>query len=351
MGDMPTLVDIAPAPAPVADLVAAGLVRAADAMHAQLATPVNEVQQLVRLAERYHGKMLRPALAMVGALASDPLSGSAVPIDESAPRLQRVATLGAASELIHLATLVHDDVLDHATERRGGPSVNALKGNEQSVILGDYLLSKAFHLCAKLDAEAGTRCAIRVGEITSIVCEGEILQLSHRGDAELTRDTYFNIIERKTAALIAVACELGSVLSGAPQSVADAMYRYGMNLGTAFQIQDDLLDLVGDESVVGKPLGRDLELGKLTLPLIHFLETRGADAQTVLTQIRSGTELDAAARRRLVDQLEESGSIEYARTMATDLVSDARHTIEALPDSPARSYLLDLAAAVIDRSF
>jgi len=348
---MPTLVDIAPAPEPVADLVASGLVSAVEVMHEQLRTPVGEVEQLVRLAERYHGKMLRPAIAMVSALAADPLSGRGTPIDTADPRFNRVATAGAVIELIHLATLVHDDVLDHAEERRGGPSVNALKGNEQSVILGDYLLSKAFHLCAKLDAEAGSRCAIRVGEITSIVCEGEILQLSHRGDAELTRDTYFNIIERKTAALIAVACELGAVLSGAPQSVADALYRYGMNLGTAFQIQDDLLDLVGEERLVGKPLGRDLQLGKLTLPLIHFLESGGLQAQSILAQVRSGTDISTADRRRLVESLESTGSLEFSRVMASDLVADARLAIDALPDSPARSYLLDLAAAVIDRSF
>ncbi len=348
---MPTLVDIAPAPAPVADVVASGLVRAVEVMHNQLRTSIGEVEQLVRLAERYHGKMLRPAIAMVSALASDPLSGRGTPIDSADPRFHRIATAGAVIELIHLATLVHDDVLDHAEERRGGPSVNALKGNEQSVILGDYLLSKAFHLCAKLDAEAGTRCAIRVGEITSIVCEGEILQLSHRGDAELTRDTYFNIIERKTAALIAVACELGAVLSGAPQSVADALYRYGMNLGTAFQIQDDLLDLVGEERLVGKPLGRDLELGKLTLPLIHFLECGGPQAHSVLSQVRAGSELSTAERRRVVGLLEQTGSIEFARAMASDLVADARLAVEALPESLARSYLLELASAVIERSF
>ena len=348
---MPTLVDIAPAPEPVADLVASGLVRAVEVMHEQLRTPVGEVEQLVRLAERYHGKMLRPAIAMVSALGADPLSGRGSPIGTADPRFHRIATAGAVIELIHLATLVHDDVLDHAEERRGGPSVNALKGNEQSVILGDYLLSKAFLLCAKLDAEAGTRCSIRIGEITSIVCEGEILQLSHRGDAELTRDTYFNIIERKTAALIAVACELGAVLSGAPQSVVDALYRYGMNLGTAFQIQDDLLDLIGEQRVVGKPLGRDLQLGKLTLPLIHFLESGGQQAQSILARVRSGSELSADERRGLVAQLDRAGSIQYARTMASDLVADARLAIEALPDSPARAYLLDLASAVIDRSF
>jgi len=348
---MPTLVDITPAPAQVADLVAAGLLRAVEVMHGQLRTPVEEVEQLVRLAERYHGKMLRPAIAMVSALAADPLSGRGNQISTADPRFQRIATAGAVIELIHLATLVHDDVLDHAEERRGGPSVNALKGNEQSVILGDYLLSKAFHLCAKLDAEAGSRCAIRVGEITSIVCEGEILQLSHRGDAELTRDTYFNIIERKTAALIAVACELGGQLAGAPQSVADALYRYGMNLGTAFQIQDDLLDLTGEERIVGKPLGRDLELGKLTLPLIHFLESGGSEAQAILSRVRTGDELAADERRWLVERLEAAGSIRYARSMATDLVADAKLAIGALPDSPARSYLLDLADAVIDRAF
>src|SRR5690606_5162929 len=117
--------------------------------------------------------------------------------------------------------------------------------------------------------------------------------------------TYFNIIERKTAALIAVACELGAVLSGAPQSVADALYRYGMNLGTAFQIQDDLLDLVGEQRLVGKPLGRDLELGKLTLPLIHFLESGGPGAQGVLAQVHSGAHFDLTQRRRLVALLEE----------------------------------------------
>lgn len=348
---MPTLADIAPAPDSVAQLVASGLSRGLEIMHRQVSTAIPEVEQLVTLAERYHGKMLRPAIAMVSAAAADPLSGRSELLDQDDPRFDHIATIGAVVELIHLATLVHDDVLDHAEERRGGPSVNALKGNEQSVILGDYLLSKAFHLCAVLDAKAGSRCAIRVGEITSMVCEGEILQLSHRGDVELTRETYFGIIERKTAALIAVACELGAVLAGAPQSVADALYRYGTRLGTAFQIQDDLLDLIGEQRIVGKPLGRDLELGKLTLPLIHFLENGGPQAQMVLTQIHAGGDIGTEARRSLVKMLDRAGSIEFARATAIRLVDEARASIEALPPSPARAYLLDLAGAVVERAF
>ncbi|MFU8827979.1 MAG: polyprenyl synthetase family protein [Phycisphaerales bacterium] len=348
---MPTFADIAPAPDSVARMVTSGLSRVVEIMHRQLGTSIVEVEQLVRLAERYHGKMLRPAIAMVSAIASDPLSGRQLAIDAADERFEHVATIGAVIELIHLATLVHDDVLDQADQRRGGPSVNALKGNEQSVILGDFLLSKAFHLCAMLDTRAGSRCAIRVGEITSMVCEGEILQLSHRGDAELTRETYFNIIKRKTAALIAVACEQGAVLSGAPLSVADAMYRYGMNLGMAFQIQDDLLDLVGEERIVGKPLGRDLELGKLTLPLIHFLESGGPGAQQILGKVRTGGGLGASARRDLVDLLEESGSLEHARKTAAGMIEEARTAIGALPESPASAYLLDLASAVIERAF
>src|SRR5690606_19385347 len=159
------------------------------------------------------------------------------------------------------------------------------------------------------------------------------------------RDTYFDIIERKTAALIAVACELGALLAGASQSVADALYRYGMNIGTAFQIQDDLLDLVGEQRLVGKPLGRDLELSKRTLPLIHFLESGGPEAQSVLAQVRSGAHLNQDQRADLVRCIEQAGSIEYARGMASDLVSDAKVAVEVLPESPAKAYLLDLASA------
>jgi octaprenyl-diphosphate synthase len=239
-------------------------------------------------------------------------------------------------------------VLDEADERRQAETVNRIKGNEVAVILGDYLIARAFHLCSTLDSQ---RIALRVGEVTGVVCEGEMLQLSRRGDPSLAERTYFDIIERKTAALIGVACELGAAASGADPATQRRMYDFGVKLGNAFQIVDDLLDLVGDQRVVGKSLHKDLEKGKMTLPVIHHLRSVPPSAPSrvlIESMIRGEVAPDAEAVARALDT---TGSLAYSRRTATDLVTEARALLATLPESPARQLMHALAEAVVSREF
>lgn len=336
---MHAILTMAPAQPSLAPALEAGLARVEDRFRRQLETSIPSVAELVRHVERYRGKMLRPTLLLLCARACDPAAAEFT--DD-----QVVAA--TVVEMIHMATLVHDDVLDEADVRRGGDTVNKRRGNEAAVILGDYLIAKSFHLCSGLQDQ---RTALRIGEITSIVCEGEMLQNAHRGDFEIPRQTYFEIIERKTAALIAVACEQGAVHAGAPESVQARLFDYGRLLGSAFQIQDDLLDLVGDEAVVGKSLGRDLQKGTLTLPMIYFLESLTQDArQGAIEAIRSGAALNGH-RSAFIGGLEAAGAIAAARTTAVELTQRAKSLLGPLTPSPAKDLLLSMADAVVSRAF
>jgi octaprenyl-diphosphate synthase len=319
----------------VAAAVEAGLGRVESRFREQLETSLRPVAELCEHVERYRGKMLRPTLVILCGLASN---------SDLAEATEGQIAVAATIEMIHLATLVHDDVLDEAAVRRGGDTVNKRKGNESAIILGDYLLSKAFHLCSTLDSQ---RTALRIGEVTSVVCEGEMLQLAHRGDFGLDAATYFDIIRRKTAALIALACELGVVHAGGTRLVASRLAEFGERIGTAFQIQDDLLDLVGDEPVVGKSLGRDLEKGTLTLPLIHHLaRAEAAVRDATVRLLKSGAE-----RGVLAAALGASGSIAHSKQAAEGLVARARTLLDPIPDSPAKAALWALAEAAITRTF
>jgi octaprenyl-diphosphate synthase len=276
--------------------------------------------------------MLRPTLVLVSGLAFTRDGASLAPAHD---------VIAATVEMIHMATLVHDDVLDEAEVRRRGETVNFLRGNETAVMLGDYLISNAFHLCSRAGDPA---LNLRLGEVTNTLCEGELVQLSRRHDLTLDEPTYFEIVRRKTAVLVGAACELGARLSSASDEDARAMLRFGERLGTAFQIQDDLLDLLGDEATVGKSIGRDLEKGKLTLPMIlHIGATRGDARLAALDAIDAK---DGAALRRA---LEESGSIDAARARAVAIVEEAKRELPATTRTGARELLLELADRVVAR--
>ncbi len=344
---MATLVDMAPAPGSLSSLVRDGLEAVVEVMDGALASDRAEVETLVAHAGRYRGKMFRPALAVVAAAA-----GAGERFSTESGRFREVVTLGAVVETIHLATLVHDDVLDEAETRRGSVSVNGLVGNEAAVILGDYLFARSFQLCSTLPVRdgAGRHTATMVGEVTSRVCSGELSQLVNRRNAELGVEQYFRIIGDKTASLIAAACELGAMHAGASERAVRALHDYGMGIGTAFQIRDDLLDLVGDDDEVGKPLGRDFELGKLTLPLIHHLAAVNGAADDLRDALRRGKRLDGAARATLAGVLRETGSIEHAEAVAERHVEGAVRALDVLEETPACGYLRDLAGAVLVRS-
>jgi octaprenyl-diphosphate synthase len=322
-------------------------------LRAQLKSDLPPVQRLLDHVERYHGKMVRPYVAILSGLAADARLADA---DPASIRVSDAhVTVAGVCELIHLATLVHDDVLDDADTRRQSPTVNALRGNEAAVILGDYLFSAAYHLCSQLDSQ---ETALDIAQVGMTLCAGELLQLHHRENFSLDEATYYTIVERKTASLIAAACRLGARHAGADPAFADRFGRFGMSIGVAFQIQDDLLDLTGDQAVVGKSLGKDLEKGKLTLPLIHHLATatptdRARTLALLADAAGSGGSPSAAQRRgtAMAAALRSTGSINHARTTAERFVADAKGALAPLHDSPAKRLMLSMADAVVSRDF
>ncbi|MBI4718497.1 MAG: polyprenyl synthetase family protein [Planctomycetes bacterium] len=307
------------------------LARAEATFEAELACDLPVVRRLCDTVRCYRGKMLRPALLLLSARAS----GRLLPAHH---------TLAAVIEMVHMATLVHDDVLDEADERRGQPTVCRASGNTAAVLLGDLLISHAFHLCSSLDRQHASR---RIGATTNTVCEGELLQNAHRGDPDVDEAIYLEIIRRKTGVLTATACELGAHYAGADEAAVSALRDYGLSAGMAFQIVDDVLDLVGERERVGKSLGRDAALGKLTLPTLHFLLVAApADAEKLRRDIRAGAIHDPAELRPL---LERAGSIEYALAAARQYVADAVRNLEGLPPSDARSSLTAMAEFIVER--
>jgi octaprenyl-diphosphate synthase len=284
-------------PGDVASALQQGLDRVDQRFERQLASDLPALQRLVRHVEHYRGKMLRPTLVLTCGLASGTGAGGLSDAH---------ITCAAVCEMIHMATLVHDDVLDEAEVRRRGATVNRLHGNETAVILGDYLIAAAYHLCSQLQDQS---IALAVGEVAMTLCSGELLQLSHREDLSLDEATYFEIIARKTGSLIALSCRLGGVCSGAPESACAALGRFGEAIGAAFQIQDDLLDLTARASALGKPVHQDMAKGKLTLPLVHHLGAAGpVDRGRSLVLLERAVKGDADAAAALEHAMERSGS-------------------------------------------
>ncbi len=323
--------------------LAARLGAVAKRFEQELVSDLPAVNILSRHVENYRGKMLRPTLVIASGLAvrANPLFNLVSPanrvIDDS------LDTLGAVVEMIHMATLVHDDVLDEADLRRGGETVNSLRGNETAVMLGDFLISSSFHLCSSV-GESWLNSAL--GEMTSRLCSGEILQLSHRGDLTLDSKTYFEIIRRKTGVLAGACCGLAARLAGATPAVCEALRLYGEELGMAFQIQDDVLDLVGEQRIVGKTLGIDLRKGKFTLPLVtHLTRCTGEIRQSTIHAIE---QCDVPT---LLQLIESTGSLAAAREQAAEFVNKAKARLSILAESPARQLLWSIADATIEREF
>ncbi|MCP4497364.1 MAG: polyprenyl synthetase family protein, partial [Phycisphaeraceae bacterium] len=249
--------------------------------------------------------------------------------------------LAAVFEMIHMATLVHDDVLDEADDRRGGATVNRLNDNETAVMLGDYLISNAFHLAAGIgDADLTER----IGRVTNTLCEGELIQLHHRDDLGLDLETYLATIRRKTAVLVGACGSLGARVAGGTDSASEALGVFGERLGIAFQIRDDVFDLDGDAAVVGKSVGRDLAKGKMTLPMILLLD--GADSTVFSEAVDAFRSRDPEAVLRL---LKEGDAITRAIKFATEQVDDAKDAIAGVPLGGTEALLDDLADAVVAR--
>ncbi|MEE2908738.1 MAG: polyprenyl synthetase family protein [Planctomycetota bacterium] len=319
---------------PLGSLLTSELEAVSALFDSHLASRDEDVNDLCVHIERYRGKMLRPTLVVLSSLAVSG-SGSADDLDE------RQRTLAAVVEMIHMATLVHDDILDESEVRRGGATINSLHGNEVAVMLGDYLISKAFHLCSTLGDPS---INLALGEVTNILCEGEVIQLQRRNDMTMTESLYLDVVGRKTGSLIGACCRLGGVLGGGSDSCCAALQSFGQDMGVAFQITDDVLDLVGETAITGKTVGRDLDLGKMTLPLIRLrAELDEVDHarfdRTVQSRDRSG----------LQDLLDSSEALDSTMQAARDVVSRAKSQLEILPPGPALELMLELSDGVLTR--
>ena len=292
--------------------------RVNEQLAAQVSAFEPELAEYARYALDSQGKQIRPVLVALAAGCTGPQN------DE-------VVTIAVIIEMVHLATLVHDDIMDGAALRRGRATLAAKWGNEVSVLLGDCLFAQALSLACNFKDTSVPRA---VAKATQIVCTGEILQTQRRRKWQLPRQEYFRLLEMKTAELFALACEQGCHLTGGSPGQAGALRRYGLALGTAYQVYDDVLDLYGAENKAGKSLGTDLAKGKPTLPLLHVLETAPASDRAILLGWLADWDPSHFAEVRQL--LESHGAIRECRRVIDGLLDDARRALDDLPPTPER---------------
>lgn len=301
-------------------------------LQSELRSRFPRVDEMVRYGFQLGGKRLRPALLLLSAKAVGEVTRDHL-------------LLAAVVEMIHTATLVHDDVLDEADVRRHLATANTRWNNEASVLLGDFLFTHAFYLASTLDSTWACRM---IGRATNVVCEGELRQIANRGNFALSESEYLDIVGAKTAELCACCCQLGAHYAGADEETTQRLSRYGHGLGTAFQIADDLLDVVGDERQAGKSLGTDLEKQKPTLPLIHTLKRAGTEQrERILAILQNGAQ---DRRRDLMPWMKRFGAVGYARGQARAFATSARGELACLSKSPALESLILLTKFVVLRS-
>ena len=279
------------------------------------------------------GKRLRPVLALLCARALG-YEG------------RQHINVAALVEFIHTATLLHDDVVDASELRRGKETANALWGNEASVLVGDFLYTRAFQMMVDVDS---MRVMSILAEATNIISEGEVLQLLNCHDADTTEQRYLDVIRYKTAKLFEAAARLSAILAGHDETVEQAMAAYGMHLGTAFQLVDDVLDYSGATGEIGKNIGDDLAEGKPTLPLIHAMRTGNAEQAAAVRRAIEKDGRDAIDAVR--EAIESTGALDYTAQSSRDEAARARDALAAIPESPYKEGLTALATFSVDRSF
>jgi octaprenyl-diphosphate synthase len=297
----------------------------------RLASDVALVNQVAEYIVGAGGKRLRPMLLLLAARA----------LGHRGPDAHQLA---AVVEFIHTATLLHDDVVDESDLRRGRRTANAVFGNAASVLVGDFLYSRSFQLMVELDRMEVMRI---LADTTNQIAEGEVLQLLHVRNPDTDEAAYLRVVERKTAVLFAAATRLGALLAGADAATCDAMHDYGLNLGYAFQIADDVLDYAADAEALGKNLGDDLAEGKATLPLIHAIK-HSDDATRA--RLRDAVEHgDIAAMPHVVAAIHATGGLDYSRDKARGFADAAMRALDGLPDNEATAALRGLAVHAVER--
>ncbi|QEG21566.1 polyprenyl synthetase family protein [Mariniblastus fucicola] len=291
-----------------------------------------EVELLLSHSRSLGGKRLRPALLLLTGKAVGTVSESHI-------------FAAAALEMIHLATLIHDDVLDDAKTRRHQETAHAKFGTRPGVLLGDYLFTHSFSVGSKANSIEAIKM---LAQASNLVCEGEIKQNAWQSDFSIDEPAYLQMVSEKTGELCAAGCGIGAVLSGADIGTIESFKSFGRDLGVAFQIIDDVLDLVGDAETVGKTLGTDLQNRKVTLPVIHALATReGKGRDSLLTMLNAET----VSVAEVVSALKETGSIDYARGVAKSIAERAVGFAAALPESDASKSLGAIGQMMLKRTF
>lgn len=317
----------------ILDLVRDDLKRVEAEIEIESAGTVAAVTSISSHMYKSGGKRLRPILLLLSARL----------VGEVTPEAIRLA---AVMEMIHTATLVHDDVIDMADTRRGRPSANAIWGNHVSVLAGDWLYMQAFQIALRM---RNFRMLDVLHQLTHMMVEGELLQLERIGKLDVSETDYMELVDRKTAALFSTCARMGGLVSGAPMEVESQMADFAWNLGMAFQLIDDVLDFTSRETILGKPVGNDLQEGKATLAMIYALgEASREEVRMVETVMKDGN-YDRVPFSRILDMLERHRGVERARERAVLFSGRAREILLGFEDSPARKALLAVTDLVTER--
>ena len=315
-----------------ADFLASAMERVDEVIRARLSSKVALVDQIGRYIVEAGGKRVRPRLLLLFADA----------LGHEGPAQHELA---ATVEFIHTATLLHDDVVDESSLRRGRATANALFGNAASVLVGDFLYSRAFQMMVSVNQ---MRVLDVVADATNVIAEGEVLQLMNMHDPDLAVEDYLQVIRFKTAKLFEASARLGAILGKADAATEEACADFGRRLGTAFQLVDDLLDYEGRSEELGKNVGDDIREGKATLPILLAMERCSPDEREMLRQaIRTG---EVEGLNQIIDVVRRTGAIESTRAAAEEEIDRARANLEALPAGRAREALLELCARAVHRS-
>jgi len=316
------------------DAIAPELVLVEAEFEQQARSNIQVIAYIGEYLRRSGGKRVRPALTI--------LSNYAVGGDGSNYSSIRMATV---MEFLHTATLVHDDVIDKAERRRNRPSINSEFGNQTAVLMGDWLYMSAFETSL---AERSLPILDILTAVTRRMTEGELLQLTLLGRTDISEEQYFDVIARKTAYLFSACCEIGALLGGADEAAQNTLRDYGMNLGIAFQLVDDLLDFVASEEVLGKPAGADLIEGKVSLPLIFLLQ-RHSDIRAALQQVINDGGYQNVSRQELLSALIETGALATAQQRAVEYAEAARASIQSLSNSLYTDALSAIPTYIVER--
>ena len=316
------------------DLVSPELELVEEEFERQARSNIQVIAYIGEYLRRSGGKRVRPALTILSNYAVGGVGSNYGSI--------RMATV---MEFLHTATLVHDDVIDRAATRRNRPSINSEFGNQTAVLMGDWLYMSAFETSL---AERSLAILDILTAVTRKMTEGELLQLTLLGRTDISEEQYFDVIARKTAYLFSACCEIGALLGKANPGMQNMLRDYGMNLGIAFQLVDDLLDFTSTEDVLGKPAGADLLEGKVSLPLIFLLQ-REPEMRSAIQTVISEARYENVSRAQLLAALERTGALQLALDRAIEYAAAALSSVEGLPDSPYAQVLASIPTYIVER--